>query len=250
VQEVLQEAQLGVPPDERGFESFRAPHAADLGDDAASTPGRHRRRLALQDLLPCRLVCDRVLGGLVGRFADEHRSRRRDGLQPAGRVDEVARDHALADRPNRHRSGTGQDPGPSLDERPSVATEPADHVHEIERRSDRALGVVLVRDGGTPDGHDGIADELLDRAAVATDDLAAQVEVAGQQLPDRLGIAVLRKAGEPDQVGEQYGDAPPLAGARPRLPTRIGRRPGLEDGRGRRRDRRSALAAEPRGRLV
>jgi len=34
-----------------------------------------------------------------------------------------------------------------------------------------------VRDGRTPDGHDGVPDELLDRAAVAPHQRAAGVEV-------------------------------------------------------------------------
>ena len=44
-----------------------------------------------------------------------------------------------------------------------------DGVDELERRTDRALGVVLVGDRRAPDRHDRVADELLDRAAVALD---------------------------------------------------------------------------------
>ena len=40
-------------------------------------------------------------------------------------------------------------------------------VDELERRADRPLGVVLVRGRRAPDGHDRVADELLDGAAVA-----------------------------------------------------------------------------------
>ena len=39
--------------------------------------------------------------------------------------------------------------------------------------------------GRAPDGHDGVADELLDRAAVALDDVAGELEVARQQLARR-----------------------------------------------------------------
>ena len=40
-------------------------------------------------------------------------------------------------------------------------------VDQLEGRPDRALRVVLVGDRRAPDGHDRVADELLDRAAVA-----------------------------------------------------------------------------------
>ena len=68
--------------------------------------------------------------------------------------------------------------------------------------ADGALGVVLVRDRRAPDGHDRVADELLDRAAVALDDLARQVEVARtasrarppRRAPRRSGVKPTRSA--------------------------------------------------------
>ena len=65
---------------------------------------------------------------------------------------------------------------------------------EVERRPDGALGVVLGRGRRAPDGHDGVADELLDRAAVALDQASARVEVAREQLARLLGVAALRRA--------------------------------------------------------
>ena len=53
-----------------------------------------------------------------------------------------------------------------------------DRVDELERGAHGALGVVLVGDRRAPDGHHRVADELLDRAAVALDDVAGEVEVA------------------------------------------------------------------------
>ena len=41
-----------------------------------------------------------------------------------------------------------------------------ERVADRERRAHRPLGIVLVRDRRAEDGHDGVADELLDRAAV------------------------------------------------------------------------------------
>ena len=51
-------------------------------------------------------------------------------------------------------------------------------VDQLERRAHGALGIVLVRDRRAPDGHHRVADELLDGAAVAVDDVAREVEVA------------------------------------------------------------------------
>ena len=79
--------------------------------------------------------------------------------------------------------------------------------------------------GRAPDGHDRVADELLDGAAVALDDVARELEVRGSAArgpPRRRGPRT--SVGEADEVGEQDGDEPPLgdgsAGAwrRPRRP--------------------------------
>ena len=88
--------------------------------------------------------------------------------------------------------------------------ERADGVDEVERGADGALGVVLVRGRRAPDRHDRVADELLDRAAVAVDHLARQVEVARQGLADVLGVALLGERREADEVGEQDGDQAPF----------------------------------------
>jgi hypothetical protein len=52
-------------------------------------------------------------------------------------------------------------------------------------------GVVLVRLGHAEDRHHRIADELLDRAAVALDRRAHLVEIDEHQLPDRFRVKTL-----------------------------------------------------------
>jgi hypothetical protein len=67
-----------------------------------------------------------------------------------------------------------------------------------------------VRDRRAEDGHHGVADELLDGAAVPLE-LASQLRVVRRQRgADVLGIELLRLRGEPDQVGEQDRDDLPL----------------------------------------
>ena len=159
-----------------------------------------------------------------------------------GGVDEVARDHALVRGADRDRGLAGQDAGPGLDRRP----ERADRVDELERGPDGALGVVLVGGRRAPHGHDRVADELLDRAAVAADDVARQVEVAGQQLAGVLGVAALGERREADEVGEQDRDEAALGD---RACVRRGR-PAARRSRRRGRQRLGALAAELLARLV
>ncbi len=78
----------------------------------------------------------------------------------------------------------------------------------------RPFGVVFERDRRAPDGDHGVADELLEGAAVASDDPAGGVEVAGQQLTHVLGVALLREGCEPHQVGKQNRCHPAFADRR------------------------------------
>ena len=175
MEQVLEQAQLIVAADERCLKRLRPVASTELRDDPERPPGRHRDRLALERLLARFLERDRARCGAVGRLADEDRARRRGGLEARGRVHEVARDHALVRRSERDRRFAGQDTGTGLDGRP----ERADGVDELKGGPHGPLSIVLVSRRCAPDRHDGIADELLDRAAVAPDDVARQLEVAG-----------------------------------------------------------------------
>ena len=86
----------------------------------------------------------------------------------------------------------------------------SDGVDELERGTNGTFGVVLVRDGGTPHRHDRVADELLDRAAVSADHVLGELEVARQKVACVLGVATLGEGREPDQIGKQDRDEPPL----------------------------------------
>ena len=67
-------------------------------------------------------------------------------------------------------------------------------VADRERGAHGALRVVLVRDRGSEERHDGVADELLDRAAVAFELVAQVLPVRVEERPHVLGIEVLRPA--------------------------------------------------------
>ena len=121
----------------------------------------------------------------------------------------------------------GQDAGAGLQRRsaPTSAPSAVDRVDQLERGPDGALGVVLVRDGCPPHRHHGVADELLDDAAVALDRLASGVEVPGHQVAHLLGVAAVREVRR-TRRGRRRG--PRRAGARSTASTerRCGRPPG------------------------
>ena len=66
--------------------------------------------------------------------------------------------------------------------------------------------VVLVDDRDAEDGHHGVADELLDSAAVPFQHGAHLVEVADHHPPHRLRVHALAEAREARDVAEQDGD--------------------------------------------
>src|SRR4029453_1661487 len=100
----------------------------------------------------------------------------------------------------------GHDPDPDLEVEAGVGrVQLLDGVEHLQGGADRPLGGVLVG-GGAEHGHDPVADELVDRAAV-TLDLPADPHVVGQEPgPHVLGVGVVGGGGEADQVAEDHGD--------------------------------------------
>ena len=78
---------------------------------------------------------------------------------------------------------------------PPLEAELGQCIPHLGRRAHCAQRVVLVQRRHAEDGHHGIADELLDRAAVALDDLPHRFEVAGEQRAQPLGIDRLPERG-------------------------------------------------------
>ena len=207
MEEILDQPQLGHAADERRLEpGGRAALAAALGRDPQRLPQRHGLRLALELVLARVGVGDRRLGGAPGRLADEHHSRVGRGLDASGGVDEVTGDHPLTLGAHRDGGLTGE----HARARREIRVDRGHGRDEVECGAHRALGVVLVRDRCAPDGHHRVADELLERAAVALDDLTSDVEVAGQELARVLRVPRLGGCREADQVGEEDGDESPL----------------------------------------
>ena len=81
----------------------------------------------------------------------------------------------------------------------------------------------------TEDGHHRVADELLDRAAVAFDLMLDARVVRTERRADVLGIRAIRPGGEPHEIDEEDADDLPLLASM-----------------GRSRERRRARIAEAR----
>ena len=137
-------------------------------------------------------------------------------LESRSGVDDVSRGHSLAGlrpRVERDQRLAGRDPDAHLE-----LALLGERVPNRERRTDRPLGIVLVRDRGAEHGHHGVADELLDGAAEALE-LGADACVVGlEQPPHVLRIHLLRARGEADEVAEEAGDDLALLARRGREP--------------------------------
>ena len=189
MEEVFELAQLVVAAHERGLQCLGWPAAAPPCDDTEGAPGRHGGHLAVESLLAGRLESDRSASGSLRGLSDENSPRGSYGLQSGGGVDEVADSRTLVRRVERNGSLAGHDPCSCGDARPK----PADRIDKLERRANRPLGVVFAGRRSAPHCRDRVTDALLDRAAIASDHLAGEVDVLGQQFPGVLRFATLRE---------------------------------------------------------
>ena len=258
MKEILDEPQLGGTADKGSFEAGGASLAPARCRDADGLPQRDTLRLPFQLVRAGVRVGDRRLGRSLRHVTDQDGAGTGSGLDPGCSVDEVARDHSLSLGAQCHGGLAGEHAGAGLER----VCQRRDGIDEVECGADCAFGVVLVRDRRAPDGHHGVADEFLDRAAVALDDLPCGVEVVREELARVLRVAALRRGREADEVGEQDGDEAALgrrsrchssrtggtrggAQARPTLPAEplAGLVRGAT-GRAAVRERRAALGAE------
>ncbi len=196
----LQCQELEIAPDER---RVRPATAADHARITASRrPRLDRSALALDLEGDRRPELDRVADEGDGRLPEEDVSDRGGSLQPRGDVDRIA-GH---ERPALGRLAGDDLAGIDPDADREVARVAADRVTQLGRRADGPQGVVLVHDRHPEDGHDRIADELLDRPAVGLDDGAGELEVARHPGAHDLGIQPLAELGRADHIGEQDRD--------------------------------------------
>jgi hypothetical protein len=183
-------------------------------------PHAEGRRLPLHrdrvELLEDESVADRA----PRPFADHQPVARRHRLQPARRVDDVARDRLADLRPRSEGDHglSGRHGDPDRD-RLVVSPELLEPGEQVQTGEDGPLRIVVVRRRSTEDAHRGVADELVERAAEPLDRrLRARVE-RDERATDVFRIRRVRPFGEPDEVREQDRHVPALLGG-------LGRREG------------------------
>ena len=131
---------------------------------------------------------------LERRPTDQHLSRLRRLLQAGCDVDRVTRCQALL------RSGDDLARG---DADAAFDSELREGLTHPDCRPAGPQGVVLMCKRRPEDGHDRVADELLDRAAVALDDRLHPREVAGKQRTYCLRVGRLPERRRADDVAEE-----------------------------------------------
>ncbi len=162
---------------------------------------------------------DRALRRPHRRGIDDDGADRRCALQARRRVDDVARDHALPalrSRPERDDRRTCRHCRAHGDVE-TLLPQLRHRLEDPERGPNGPLGVVLVRDRSSEHGHDGVADELLHRAAEPLDVGFDPFVVRTERGADVLGVGAVGAVGEAHEVDEQDRHDLPLLAARDRL---------------------------------
>ena len=164
VEDVLEVAPetvaLALPSDEKRLGVAREP--LRLGENLEQGERVDGLRFPFENERLDRLDSDGVADEAVRLGSDEHLACAGRLLEPRSDVDGVAGDERLA--------FTADDDLAGVD--PDARLEPVlgDGGAHLGGGANGAQRVVLVRDGDPEDGHDGVADELLDGAAVALED--------------------------------------------------------------------------------
>ncbi len=226
-EQVLQLVQLPVPPDRARLDALHAARCVEA--EAARPLVQHdvavdRLGDALQLQSRQRLERERTAHVAVRVGRDQHTVRRRGGLQAAGPVDRLA-DHgevlsrAFVESPDHDVAGVDAHPH---GERHAVAraelgVQRIERVAHRQRGSDGEVGILLARATQPEHGHDGIADELLDHAAVGLDQRVPSCEVLVDERADVFRVERPRQHGEVDEVGEQHRDELALLALEPGL---------------------------------
>ncbi len=182
--------ELDDTADERRVDPPRDTGGA--GKHVVEPPRRDRLRLPFELERRDRLGDDRVAHEPDRRVADEDLPSSRSGFEPLRDVDCVAGRERLALLRVAGDHLAGVDARAHLDPDAVRGVEPVvqagERLAELDRGANGAQRVVLVHDRDPESGHDRVADELLDRAAVAFQHLAGGLVVARPDTPKRLGI--------------------------------------------------------------
>ena len=201
VEVVAQTLELALATDDRRVEPSH--QAGRLGVDLEQPICRDGGALALELQLDG-LDLHRVSDELLRFLPDQDLAGLCVLLEPRRDVHGVARDECIA--------VAGHDLA-RVHADPRLQPDRRDGRPQLDRGANSPERVVLVRLRDAEHRHHGVADELLDRAAVPLEDGARVLEVAAHRRPQRLGVEPLPEGGRARQVAEDDRDGlPDLAG--------------------------------------
>ena len=148
-----------------------------------------------------------MCGRAPGRCADDDRPGPGQLLQPGGRVDDISGDRGLSARRigsevEEHLTGRDADAHSEVDAAFRIV-HLLDDPPRRERRSQRPLSIVLVRERCAEDAEDRVAYELLDRASKSLELGANAAVVRREQAADVFWVELLGEARVPHEVDEE-----------------------------------------------
>ena len=200
--------QLLLTVDQGGVEAAQV--AGGAGVDLEEAPRGNGARLALQTEALDRLGVDGRMREAVRRLAQQDLPGLGCLLEAGRDVDSVAGHEALVEAGLAGDDLSGVDPDPRRDPHSDraleVVVEAIQGDPHVRCRADRAQGVVFVDLRDAEHRHHGVADVLLDDAAVKRDDTCHLVEVPEHQMPDGLRVERLCERCRVRDVAEQHGD--------------------------------------------
>jgi len=177
---------------------------------------RYRAALALQVVLSEILQLKDVADEARRLGPDEDLAGLRQVLEAGRHVDGVAQQAGIGGSrcAGARHDDPGRDPGVhgqgTTNLRCDARAQLVDGGMDLQHRPHGPLGVVLVGDRVAENGHDRVAEQLVDPAAVAFDDRGGRGEDLAHHRLDVLGIELLRHGSEPGQIAEEYGDLAPF----------------------------------------
>ncbi len=187
---IPQKRELAIPAHHVRIE---APRMRGSPGHHLEQPVRHHAiALAFHDQGLERLGANRVSREHEGLLPDEDLAGRRRALEPLRHDYDVTADERVVARRIAGDHFPAVHALANLDMSAMRALEldvqPFDRLAEVSGRPHRAQGVVLVQHGHTEDGHDRVADELLDPPAVPLESRTRLVVVRHHHATETLGI--------------------------------------------------------------
>jgi hypothetical protein len=206
---IQEQAELMLAADERpepaAAQRLEATLGLALGDHP---PGLRRRGDALEVVGAHVLEVEQITEQLPRALRDGHRTGPSQSLETGREIGRLA-DHdlflsrTLADQIADHDQAGG-DPDPRRERFPGRRDQPTDRGDQLEARTHRPLGVVLMRPWPAEIDEHAVAHVFGDIAVPAMNDLGAATLIGADHLPHVLRVEPSRQRRRADQIDEHH----------------------------------------------